>query len=71
MKKPFLSLVAVSLLTFGFLSCTSSSEGNKTEQNEEKVLYQCPMDCEKGRTYDKPGQCPVCGMDIEKIPVKS
>ncbi|WP_428092463.1 heavy metal-binding domain-containing protein [Candidatus Pollutiaquabacter sp.] len=24
------------------------------------------MDCEKGKTYDKPGQCPVCNMDLVK-----
>jgi hypothetical protein len=23
------------------------------------------MNCEKGKTYDKPGKCPVCGMNLE------
>ncbi|MCY7328907.1 MAG: hypothetical protein LH618_10190 [Saprospiraceae bacterium] len=31
----------------------------------QKVVYICPMDCEKGKTYDQPGQCPVCKMDLE------
>lgn len=26
-------------------------------------LY-CPMHCEGDKTYDKPGDCPVCGMDL-------
>ena len=26
--------------------------------------YYCPMRCEKDKTYDKPGDCPVCGMDL-------
>lgn len=30
------------------------------------AVYQCPMDCEKGKTYDKAGQCPVCKMDLKK-----
>jgi len=30
------------------------------------AVYQCPMDCEKGKTYDKPGQCPVCKMDLKE-----
>lgn len=30
------------------------------------AVYQCPMDCEHGKTYDKAGVCPVCGMDLEK-----
>lgn len=30
--------------------------------------YQCPMLCEGEKIYDKPGDCPVCGMHLEKIP---
>jgi len=26
-------------------------------------VYQCPMDCEKGKTFDSAGSCEVCGMD--------
>jgi Heavy metal binding domain len=32
--------------------------------------YQCTMDCEKGKTYDKPGKCPVCNMDMKKVEKK-
>ncbi|MBD0833434.1 heavy metal translocating P-type ATPase [Aestuariibaculum sediminum] len=27
-------------------------------------VYYCPMHCEGDKTYDKPGDCPVCGMDL-------
>ena len=30
--------------------------------------YYCPMHCEGDKTYDKPGQCPACGMNLEKAP---
>ena len=30
--------------------------------------YYCPMHCEGDKTYDKAGQCPVCGMNLEKLP---
>lgn len=30
--------------------------------------YYCPMHCEGDKTYDKPGSCPVCGMNLEKLP---
>ncbi|TCK83657.1 heavy metal translocating P-type ATPase [Albibacterium bauzanense] len=30
--------------------------------------YYCPMHCEGDKTYDKPGNCPVCGMDLIKQP---
>ncbi|MEQ9220718.1 MAG: heavy metal translocating P-type ATPase [Cyclobacteriaceae bacterium] len=26
--------------------------------------YYCPMQCEGDKTYDQPGDCPVCGMDL-------
>ncbi len=28
------------------------------------ALYQCPMDCEDGKSYTEAGQCPVCKMDL-------
>src|SRR5690606_16966261 len=30
--------------------------------------YYCPMHCEGEKLYDKPGNCPVCGMNLEKVP---
>ena len=30
------------------------------------VLYQCPMKCEGEKTYDKPGKCPKCSMDLKE-----
>src|SRR5690606_33680720 len=26
--------------------------------------FYCPMHCEGDKTYDEPGDCPVCGMDL-------
>lgn len=34
---------------------------NSTEQ------YICPMKCEDHKTYDHPGTCPVCKMDLVKV----
>jgi heavy metal translocating P-type ATPase len=31
-----------------------------------KGKYYCPMLCEGDKKYDKPGDCPVCGMHLEK-----
>lgn len=30
-------------------------------------VYQCPMKCEGDKTYDKPGKCPKCGMDVQDV----
>ena len=32
--------------------------------------YYCPMHCEGDKTYDKPGDCPVCGMSLEPLAVR-
>ncbi|MBK6507308.1 MAG: cadmium-translocating P-type ATPase [Ignavibacteria bacterium] len=34
--------------------------------DDGKGTYYCPMHCEGDKTYDKPGDCPVCGMSLEK-----
>lgn len=38
------------------------------EKHEKGNLYYCPMHCEGDKVYDKPGSCPVCGMNLEKVP---
>lgn len=30
--------------------------------------YHCPMSCEDNKVYEKSGSCPVCGMNLEKLP---
>jgi Cu2+-exporting ATPase len=35
-------------------------------QGDKKGLYYCPMQCEGDKTYDKLGDCPVCGMHLKK-----
>jgi Cu2+-exporting ATPase len=32
--------------------------------NNGNGTFYCPMHCEGDKTYDKPGDCPVCGMDL-------
>ena len=36
---------------------------HKPESSGNGIWY-CPMHCEGEKTYDKPGDCPVCGMDL-------
>ena len=42
------------------------TEENKTEIHKGKGTgtFYCPMHCEGDKTYDQPGDCPVCGMDL-------
>jgi putative intracellular protease/amidase len=52
----------VLILLVGSLSFTVLTE-EKTEV--AKDVYICPMECKKLH-FDKPGSCPICGMDLVK-----
>ncbi len=46
--------------------------GSGHEQQPEgnprpKSVYQCPMKCEGDKTYNAPGNCPVCNMHLEPV----
>jgi uncharacterized paraquat-inducible protein A len=76
MKKMSKCIVAA-LFMMSVISC---SEAPKTQEatapkqevtapaqpaaSETKVTYKCPMNCEKDKTYDAAGKCPVCKMDL-------
>jgi P-type Cu+ transporter len=38
------------------------------QDDGDKPAYYCPMMCEGDKVYDKFGHCPVCGMNLEKVP---
>lgn len=40
-----------------------NKEEKRANQNSSGTFY-CPMHCEGEKTYNKPGDCPVCGMDL-------
>ncbi|MFT6928945.1 MAG: Cu+-exporting ATPase [Sediminicola sp.] len=37
---------------------------DSTPKGKGTGTYYCPMHCEGDKTYNKPGDCPVCGMDL-------
>ncbi len=41
-----------------------SPEATPASSQSGKGVFYCPMHCEGDKTYDKPGDCPVCGMDL-------
>ena len=58
-----------------FIGCNGGGEHHHDGEHhehmdgnhEEHAYYACPMDCEEGKTYEEPGQCSVCGMDLEEV----
>lgn len=44
----------------------------KKPEGKGTGTFYCPMHCEGDKTYDKPGDCPVCGMDlVEEVSLKA
>jgi protein SCO1/2 len=58
MKKIVL-LCALVISSAAFVTSCGSSEA--------KTAYQCPMKCEGEKTYDKPGECPMCKMELKEV----
>lgn len=54
--------------------CGGGSHGNDkyhhktTPKADGNGTYYCPMHCEGEKTYDKSGDCPVCGMHLVEQP---
>ncbi len=68
-----LVIIALAIATLTTVSCGKKEdkptapghEGHDhSEASTQKTAYECPQDCEKGKTYDAAGKCPVCKMDL-------
>lgn len=63
MKKIFIISALFLTISIAFTAC--GDKENKTEQTEQTAEYTCPMHPEI--KSDKPGECPTCGMELEKV----
>ena len=83
MKKVLIVLVLMLSTSIILMSCKEDKKDSKeeTEMQQDSAadkadmamndsVYQCPMDCEDGKTYDEEGKCPVCKMDLKKVEKK-
>lgn len=69
-KSLYLSLILMAFIAMVLTSCKDKKAEPKSETHEElhaSTAYQCPMDCEDGKTFDEPGTCPVCKMDLQEL----
>lgn len=77
MRKAILIFAVILSAVTVFTSCKETKKEDSSIENHENhnheqedgtaAIYQCPMDCEKGKTYDAPGTCPVCKMDLKPV----
>lgn len=61
------NLIVAIVITFAIGMTTTSCKSEKKEVKKELAteIYQCPMDCEKGKSYSEAGSCPACKMDLK------
>ncbi len=74
MKTKIKIIASTMLLTAALIvtSCNNAQKSENTEKQQTQEVaqakkYQCPMKCEGDKTYDKPGKCPKCGMDLKEV----
>ena len=76
MRKPVLLLTLILSFSVMLSSCKETKADPKHEHHEGAVekadmalndVYQCPTDCEDGKTYDAEGVCPVCKMNLQLV----
>ena len=52
-------------------SVTANNKKHDEVTEKKSGIYYCPMHCEGEKTYDNPGDCPICGMNLVKEPGKT
>lgn len=52
--------------TCTFTACSGSAKEKQEQQTISHDQYKCPMNC-TDELYEKPGNCPHCGMELEKV----
>lgn len=67
MKKNVLMFIVVAVLsTTTIVSCGEAEKMQEAPTEVTTEQYQCPMKCTE-EVLTKPGQCSVCGMELEKV----
>lgn len=66
MSKKIVLLAVIAICVLAACNNSGKTQNKTNGSTQTAAVYQCPMDCEHGKTYDKAGKCPVCEMDLEK-----
>lgn len=63
MRKSYIvKIILLGFLAVGFVSCKNKAGKDAHAEHKQEQQYTCPMHPEIIR--DKPGKCPICGMDL-------
>lgn len=47
--------------------CGCGVNNQHKHKAQQEAKYQCPMNCEGNKTYNQPGECPVCNMQLVMV----
>lgn len=78
LKSKIVMLGALMVFALLIVNCKENAKADKAPADNEKMevvkddelaaaTYQCPMQCEGDKTYDEPGECPICKMDLKEV----
>jgi len=56
--------------TITLAGAENKKQSKVSKTAKSNITYACPMHCEGDKTYDKPGDCPVCGMHLKEQAAK-
>lgn len=48
-------------------SCGDRYQNHQISDTHSKTVFQCPVKCEGNKTYNVPGNCPVCNKHLEQV----
>jgi hypothetical protein len=66
-KRIFIFSMSLFVLFLGTTGCGGSDTKTvNAPAHKEPAQYQCPMK-DTQEKFDKPGKCPICGTELEKI----
>ncbi|MCW5920882.1 MAG: hypothetical protein KIS77_00940 [Saprospiraceae bacterium] len=74
MKNMLIAGLVLAMSVVAFNACKHDHSKQNTQTTEAAApgtKYICPMNCEKGKTYDQPGTCPICNMKLEPMKVEA
>ena len=71
--KKIVVIMVIAIAIASIVSCENNSKKQTTSvsnsqdhkpKDGSQLAFVCPMDCEKGKSYEAEGKCPICNMKL-------
>ncbi|MFM2225319.1 MAG: Heavy metal binding domain [Bacteroidota bacterium] len=63
------TIIILAMAAISLMACNNTEENKnlKVATSNNSIQYQCPMKDQHDTSYTTAGECPKCGMELEKI----